>query len=559
MGTQIYPGRGLSLSQLVFALNKELDLVVHSPSFTLDAISQLDRDTSAALTTIREWRNSLVPINRIPLDILSLIPTHLSSQEDRFIATSVCRHWRKTFLEHGALWSKLFLHKGNVYVETLLRRVKGSPLDVIVDRKIPTDTTITLLSPRIRQIKYLELRQSSWEAITKLSEMGLGQPFLRTLKIAVVERRNGFRRPVTPPPHPFFSDAANLEQFFLDSWSYKRLEYFVFPRLTTLTLSMHCTYDCNAPDLFDFLKASPMLRTVEIRIQGGNNLQEHSREPIVVLPNVEVFSLHMFHGWGVYYIAARISCPYSKHTSLTYQIPDYELLPGIEIFPTSVTSNVIVRQYTRSPVEEVTLRVEPIIDLAMGPTFGPLVGCSLTFRCSDTGIIKLGFQVPGIDLPQTLLEEIGCEAFLQASTTIRAHPLLCQVKHLHIEYKAITLQSRQLLSMAQEVGSLFKSLGPLDGLTIDGCDLHVVFFASHLELGELEQTIVFPSIKELAISRLPTGPDAEACMEAIVDLAESQHAKGIPFERVKIHATAFPAEIVEVLRRWVGAVDCYED
>jgi hypothetical protein len=111
--------------------------------------------------------------------------------------------------------------------------------------------------------------------------------------------------------------------------------------------------------------------------------------------------------------------------------------------------------------------------------------------------------------------------------------------------------------MAQEVESLFKSLGPLDWLTIDGSDLHAVFFAS--QLGELEQPIVFPSIKELGISRLPTGSDGEACMEAIVGLAESQHAKGIPFERVKIHATAFPAEIVEELRRWVGVVDCYED
>jgi hypothetical protein len=32
MDTQIYPGRGLSLSQLVFALNQELKRVAYSPS-----------------------------------------------------------------------------------------------------------------------------------------------------------------------------------------------------------------------------------------------------------------------------------------------------------------------------------------------------------------------------------------------------------------------------------------------------------------------------------------------------------------------------------------------
>ena len=43
-------------------------------SFTFDMVSQLDRDTLTALAAIREWRNSFVRINRIPLDILFLIP-----------------------------------------------------------------------------------------------------------------------------------------------------------------------------------------------------------------------------------------------------------------------------------------------------------------------------------------------------------------------------------------------------------------------------------------------------------------------------------------------------
>ena len=38
----------------------------------MDKIAELNRDASAALATIREWMNSLVPINRLPLDVLSL-------------------------------------------------------------------------------------------------------------------------------------------------------------------------------------------------------------------------------------------------------------------------------------------------------------------------------------------------------------------------------------------------------------------------------------------------------------------------------------------------------
>ena len=51
-------------------------------SFTFDQVSQLDQDISTLLTTIREWKNSFVRVNRIPLDILSLIPTYLPSNDD---------------------------------------------------------------------------------------------------------------------------------------------------------------------------------------------------------------------------------------------------------------------------------------------------------------------------------------------------------------------------------------------------------------------------------------------------------------------------------------------
>jgi hypothetical protein len=122
-------------------------------SFTFDAISQLDRDASTALATIREWRNSFVCVNRIPLDVLSLIPIHLPSQKDRFHVSSVCRHWRKTFLQHGALWSQLFPGTNQAYMKTLLERAKGSPLDIIIGPDAAAGTVALMLYPRLRQIE----------------------------------------------------------------------------------------------------------------------------------------------------------------------------------------------------------------------------------------------------------------------------------------------------------------------------------------------------------------------------------------------------------------------
>lgn len=102
-------------------------------SLTLDVVSQLERDISTALVVTRERKNSFAHINRIPLDVLCLIPTHLSSQKDRFRVTFVCRHWRRAFLHHGALWSQFSLGNDEECVKTFLERAKGSALDVVTD------------------------------------------------------------------------------------------------------------------------------------------------------------------------------------------------------------------------------------------------------------------------------------------------------------------------------------------------------------------------------------------------------------------------------------------
>ena len=36
MDTHFYPGKGLSLSQLIFALNEELERVAYSPLYVMD-------------------------------------------------------------------------------------------------------------------------------------------------------------------------------------------------------------------------------------------------------------------------------------------------------------------------------------------------------------------------------------------------------------------------------------------------------------------------------------------------------------------------------------------
>ena len=243
-----------------------------------------------------------------------------------------------------------------------------------------------------------------------------------------------------------------------------------------------------------------------------------------------------------------ISCPRAKHTLLAQEICDDDMAIGLELFPNSALWKAINNQYTTIPVEEVTLKIEDDFSV---------VAYSLDFRSSDATVISLGFEVTralGFAVEPLLLtsERMTLEIFSQACRTIRDLPLLSHLKGLHIEGNAGALD----LNCVDVVGDLFRSLGPLDELTIDGFDIHI-FLAPYIDLPEFQHfQRVFPSVKELTITE--RADDEERCPGAIVELAKSQHELGKPFERVTFHANWLPAALAERLRQWVSVADCHE-
>ena len=107
------------------------------------------------------------------------------------------------------------------------------------------------------------------------------------------------------------------------------------------------------------------------------------RERIVVLPDVETFSLVVSDGVRGHKTAAHILCPSVRHVSLVHERDARQTVPQ-EVLPDPVSWNVIARQYTRSPDEEVSLEV--------GATLDAVIRCSLTFLSPGATVI-LGFEV----------------------------------------------------------------------------------------------------------------------------------------------------------------------
>ena len=248
--------------------------------------SQLTEDLSTASTAAHERRNLLAPINRLPLDVLCLIPMHLASLSDRLRVTFVCRRWRGAFLQHAALWSQLCLTGGTERTaSTLLGRVKGSPLDITVDYYKSPIHDVTLLSPFAQQIRSLDVRSACSDQVQELSTAIPGPlPLLHTFEIDAKGYLYG-PTSLAAPTLPLFENAVNLKGFTLTIKDYPSLRHFTFPNLTAFyfwVFSAHDTF--SVPQLLDFLEASPALQQIGMKVETDLFHEEVSPEKLIVLP-----------------------------------------------------------------------------------------------------------------------------------------------------------------------------------------------------------------------------------------------------------------------------------
>ena len=103
----------------------------------LHQLNVLEQDVSEILHLIRSWRNRLAPVNRIPPEILALVPDfwdkHYGSGDQGPIAlTHACRTWRDVFISRSSLWTDLNCEdrdKTRVYLE----RTKSLPINLSLD------------------------------------------------------------------------------------------------------------------------------------------------------------------------------------------------------------------------------------------------------------------------------------------------------------------------------------------------------------------------------------------------------------------------------------------
>ena len=475
-------------------------------------------------------------------------------------------------------------------MKTLLRRTKGSALDVFVDSWVP-NSILTPLSSHAKRFRRLCFSGRSFHDIQRFFKVNPGPlPLLHTLEISTDGRvglRSGLRRfdVIIPPSTLLLNNMPNLKAFSF-RWASNWLPSFgcfTFPNLTSFRMLVELGKSFSASQILDFLEASPMLRTVHMEIFADISLEGVPQDRLVVLRSVDNFDFTMIDGGHIYEFIAHISCPSASSASLTAtKKPNH--VRSEEIFPSLDLWNTIVHQYTRRPVEEVTFQI----------THTPDIMCKLAFNSSDGSVLKLCFEVSGYwgedgdeddedddeggdgdededededgdedeeEDEDDSEDEYGDEdefesktkiynkVFAQATRTIQDHPQVTDVKRLRTCHNFPAVHWHTVNKLCQ----LFESMGPLDELTLHCCHLPA-YFDSIFKDG-VKKKVVFPPIKQLTISH---GECTYGMYIQIAELAKLRHGLGIPFERVIIYDESERLKGVEKrLRPWVGSVEYY--
>ena len=105
-------------------------------------------------------KNSLAPINRIPPEVLSLIPDNFDedgSDKTLIALTHVCHGWRDTFISRSSLWTRLDfadIDKTRTYIQ----RSQSSPLAFHFFNYKVIDDAFALVIPHVRRLKSLTIR-----------------------------------------------------------------------------------------------------------------------------------------------------------------------------------------------------------------------------------------------------------------------------------------------------------------------------------------------------------------------------------------------------------------
>ena len=254
--------------------------------FQVDA---LEHDALQVLNLVRSMKNSLALINKIPPDVLFLIPNYWedSNRDTGLInLTHVCHSWRELFISCPLLWACLdcaSVDKTKTYIE----RSKSSPLEIYLQHSnnpFHQEEALILAATHVGRLRTISAEGGLTQVFTVLAKHFSGPtPHLKKLDVRHVR----YYGPAPTLPNELLNgDLPSLRELCLIG-VITSLPWRGLSNLITFTLGCD---EIPLTHLLDFFESSPSLR----HIYFNNSIPDSSNPPakrLVSLPNLKDLSV----------------------------------------------------------------------------------------------------------------------------------------------------------------------------------------------------------------------------------------------------------------------------
>ena len=228
-------------------------------------ISLIERDLREVLRATRTIKNTFIPINKLPPEILSNVLEHRTGDRELVVATHVCQRWRSTLISSPSLWACFrFTTSHDINrTSTYLERSKSAPIDIGVSLDLPGGPEVfKYLAPHIARTRHLTIQGHHTKVHTACLLLRTPSPTLRHLLL----RANGG---IVRLPDDFLGrQAPSLRSIILNGIFQPFESHFPLPSLIEFNLSLwNGMGPLHVGALFQFLSGCPWLRKIFINAE----------------------------------------------------------------------------------------------------------------------------------------------------------------------------------------------------------------------------------------------------------------------------------------------------
>ena len=210
-------------------------------------------------------KNALVPVNKLPVEILQHIPSWLPYVSDIIATSQVCRYWRAALLSYPDLWTFLDCRSTRA-TRAFIERSGVAPLDICVRPGYSPEAFVYTI-PHIQRWGSLDAVVTGKEIEPVLAALSAPSSAPKLYNLSVVPMIGYEGGSTTSKGKILGGVIPSLQRLYFSNLKVD-IHKLTVPNLTHLFLASTLSEFVNMTTLLNFLERSPLLEDFELRYPG---------------------------------------------------------------------------------------------------------------------------------------------------------------------------------------------------------------------------------------------------------------------------------------------------